>query len=74
MSIDIDAIRQKVAKEFNQLIPPNDPILMTVLLSDTVLKAALKTLHEQQSMMINHILTARNAMVEEEKNGRKVNN
>lgn len=67
MSIDIDAIRQKITKEFNQLIPPNDPILMTVFLSDIMLDSALKTLHENQNQMINYILTARNAMVEEEK-------
>ncbi|WP_208441888.1 hypothetical protein [Bartonella raoultii] len=67
MSVDIDAIRQKITKEFNQLIPPNDPILMTVFLSDIMLDSALKTLHENQNQMINYILTARNAMVEEEK-------
>lgn len=67
MSIDIDAIRQKITQEFNQLIPPNDPILMTVFLSDTVLNSALKTLREHQNQMINYILTARNDMVEEEK-------
>ncbi|EJF82626.1 hypothetical protein [Bartonella rattimassiliensis] len=67
MSIDIDAIRQKIALEFNQFIPPNDPILMTVFLSDTVLNSALKTLREHQNQMVNYILTARNDMVEEEK-------
>ncbi|WP_435896226.1 hypothetical protein ACRPOS_009235 (plasmid) [Bartonella heixiaziensis] len=67
MPVDIDAIRQEITKEFNQLIPPNDPILMTVFLSDIMLNSALKTLHEHQNQMINYILTARNAMVEEEK-------
>ncbi|WP_375627827.1 MULTISPECIES: hypothetical protein [unclassified Bartonella] len=67
MSVDIDAIRQKITKEFNQLVPPNDPILMTVFLSDIMLDSALKTLHEHQNQMISYILTARNAMVEEEK-------
>ncbi|UTO27678.1 hypothetical protein [Bartonella harrusi] len=75
MSVDIDAIRQKITKEFNQLIPPNDPVLITVFLSDIMLNSALKTLHDHQNQMISYILTARNAMVEEEKkNSWKINN
>ncbi|EJF88038.1 hypothetical protein [Bartonella melophagi] len=40
---------------------------MTVFLSDIMLESALKTLHEQQNLMVQNIITARHAMIEEEK-------
>jgi Transcriptional activator TraM len=54
-SIDVDDLIAKVAKQYNVLLSKDDPILVTVILNDLILKKSLELVYEQSATLKNDL-------------------
>lgn len=66
--IDIEKLRMEIAEKCKVMIPANDPILLTALISDTCLQSALNELKEAQQKNLTDLSAIHASMVENDKN------